>query len=257
MSFTASLIMNMGMLFSHIHRGPSYFTAILVAVFSLAGVLYSDALAGVVVYDRVTATDRAVTLKAFTKGRFFAEGGKLVTFYLSDAPIGTTLSGGDGYAYLKYTPSITGIEKLEVKSNGDTDEGALLVTAKDDRLLIIAVEDVLFKSLFSMKPDEAGKKALTRLSKRFRIIYVTTLMGSGRVRTLLKEHTFPVSTVLQWDGDAMLANLKNQGINLYAIIASSGLLSQVSSVDKKFSFEKVDGAVKVKDWDELSQKLQD
>ena len=63
----------------------------------------------IIVYDRVTTVSTPVYLKVLTKGRFFAEGGRLVEFFLDENSLGKNLTGGDGYGYRKYTPKHPGI----------------------------------------------------------------------------------------------------------------------------------------------------
>ena len=223
---------------------------------SLCLIFFSaNASAGVSVFDDVVTVNKTIKLKAVTKGIFFSEGGKLVTFYLGEKKIGTTLSGGDGYAFLKHTPSAPGIISLKVESGKETDEGVLLVVGREEKVIAVEIESALFESILTLKPSKEGEEAMHRLSKKFRIIYLTTVLGVKQSRKLLKKNDFQLSTVLKWEGADMLAELYDGGIRIYAVIGSPDLLSGVSDIKKKFSFEETEDGVTVRDWDDLSDRL--
>jgi glutaredoxin len=213
--------------------------------------------AGVIVFDSITPSGKAVKLKALTKGRFFAAGGKLVTFYVDGEHIGTTLSGGDGYAFLKYLPSSSGIRKLKAESGDETDEGVILVTGKNDNVILVEIESTLFVPSIrnSFKPSKESKDALNKISKKFRIIYLTNLMGATNSRKWLKDNGFPPSPVLRLEGPETLDDLNNKGIRLYGIIGSPALIAEASDIEKKYSFEETEVGTEVKDWEDLSKQL--
>ncbi len=212
--------------------------------------------AGVVVYDGVTAANKVVKLKALTKGKFFPEGGRLVEFYLEGKHIDTNLSGGDGYALLEYLPVSFGIKKLKVKAGTDTDEGVLLITEKNDRVFLIEMEGILYESPFPLQPIKGSKEALQKLSKKFKIVYLTTTIGVKESRKWLKENGFPTSAVLKWRGNSLLDELQEQGVKPYAVIGSPAVVSECKeNIKKRFTFEDTEEGVMVKDWKELLKRL--
>ena len=71
-------------------------------------------------YDQVTTVGTPVYLEVLTKGRIFAEGGRLVEFYLDDRRLGKNLTGGDGHGYRKYTPEQAGMIKVSARSEGES-----------------------------------------------------------------------------------------------------------------------------------------
>ncbi len=230
-------------------------TLLVAAIFFF--VSFNIASAKIIVYDSVTTNGNAVKLTAVTKGLFFPEGGKLVKFYLDGKHIGTNLSGGDGYAFLKYLPDSKGVKHLKAEREVDTDEGILLVTGKNERVLLIEIEGTLLAPEIQnvFQPVQGGKDALQRLSKRFRIIYVTTLAGVRESRKWLRENGFPLSAVLKWEGADMLAKLQKRGLTLYAIVGSGVVLSEAPDIKKRFSFKEIENAIEVKDWDNLLEQL--
>ncbi len=219
-------------------------------------VFSNAASAEVVGYDSVTAANKAVNLKALTKGRFFSEGGRLIEFYLDGKHIGTTLSGGDGYALLGYLPLSPGIKHLKVKAGVDTDEGVLLITGENDKVLLIEMEGILFESPFLLQPIKGSKEALQRLSKKFKIVYLTATIDVKESRTWLKDNGFPASAVLKWKGAALLDELQRQGIKPYAVIGLPAMVSECKEyIKKRFSFEDTEDGVVVNDWKELLKRL--
>ena len=56
----------------------------------------AQCLSAVIVYDNVTTVGTPVFLKVYTKGRIFADGGRLVEFFLDNNSFGKNLTGGDG-----------------------------------------------------------------------------------------------------------------------------------------------------------------
>lgn len=227
---------------------------LLITFFSLASA--GAVSAGVTVFDTVVTVNKDIKLKSLTKGRFFPEGGKLVTFSVDSKKIGTTLSGGDGYAFMKYTSSSRGIKMLKVKSGEDTDQGVLLITGKNEKVVLVEIENTLFESIMVMKPSSESKDALQKLSEKFRIIYLTRMFGISASRQWIGKHNLPVSAVLKWEGTETLSELQDRGIKLYAIIGPADLLSEASEIEKRFSFNETDDATEVDDWDELQRYLE-
>jgi hypothetical protein len=238
------------------YRPPLHLLTAYCLLLTFFVVVFSNSVsAGVTVFDAVTMTNEPVKLKALTKGRLFSEGGKLVTFYVNNRNLGTTLSGGDGYAFMKYRASSRGIQDIRVESGEDRDEGTVLIAGKKDRVIMIEIESALFDSLLSFKPAEKSIGALTTLSKKFRILYVTSLVGMEQSRKWLKDNGFPASPVLKWEGEELMAGLQEKSIPLYAIIASPDLLSGNSEIERRFSFVETEDGTEVEGWDELLEKL--
>ncbi|MEN8264538.1 MAG: hypothetical protein ABFR82_13860 [Nitrospirota bacterium] len=229
---------------------------IIVALLVLSLVAASEiARAGVMVFDDVVSPGTSIKLKALTKGRFFPQGGRLTEFYVNDKHIGTVLSGGDGYAFYKHTFASPGIYNLKVSSENETGEGVLVAAARNDRVILIEIENTLFEQIITLKPSAEAKKTLQKLIKNYRIIYLTTLFGVQESRKWLTEHEFPASAVLKWEGPAMITDIKEREINMYAIIGSPEMLSETSDIKRRFSFQETEDSVLIKDWDDLLKKL--
>jgi hypothetical protein len=228
-------------------------TVICILTFLVAG--KSMVEAEVIVCDAVIPSGRPAMLKAVTKGSFFPEGGKVVEFFVDGKRIGRTLSGGDGYAFMKYTPPLPGIKVLKASSAGESDEGTILATKRQDRVVIVGLESSLFTYPLSFEALPEGKEAMQQLKTRFRIIYVSTTIGAKRSREWLRAEGFPVFPVLNWNGSDMLADLQEQKIEIYAVVGSPDMLSSAKRIKRKFSFEETEEATVVKDWKDLVKRL--
>ena len=210
----------------------------------------------IIVYDRVTNVGTPVYLKVLTKGRFFADGGRLVEFYLDDKSIGKNLTGGDGYGYRKYTPERPGIIKVQARSKGESGSGLLLVMKKTEKVIIIEIEGGFKDAFISQIAAGASRRAVERLLKKYRVIYLSRYTGLRMARDWLDEHEFPEAPVLRWQGAKMLSALKEKGIHLYAIIGSAGVIAESAEhIEKRYTFEQTQKGQTVKDWEEIIEQL--
>jgi hypothetical protein len=239
-------------------KSNKFFSLCLVFLPCISSILFliPGASAEIVVFDDVTSVNNPVRITALTKGRFFPEGGKLVKFYINGNHIGTTLSGGDGFAFFKYLPSLSGMQILKAESDNKQDEGRILVTDQSDRVILVEIESALIESIFSLAPFREAKDVINEFHRKYRIIYLRSLLGMKRSRTWLKDNQFHRSPVLKWDGAEMIKDLQERGIRFHAIIASAGILSGAGEIEKRFSFEATENVTVVKDWKELSEQLQ-
>ena len=212
--------------------------------------------AAVSVFDTIAIKGMPVRLTVLTKGRFFSEGGRLVDIYLEQQHIGRILSGGDGYGFLKYTPAETGIKEIGVRSDGDTDEGILMVIKKGEKAVVIEIEAFFGKSLFYQEVKTESKKTIAALSRRYQIVYLTRLMGIALSKKVLAENQYPRSVIFQWQGSETLDELKEKGLILHAIVASSDLLSESTEhIDRRYCFGETEEGMEVNNWDEILKDL--
>jgi hypothetical protein len=215
-------------------------------------------LGKVIVFDRVSTVKTPIYLKVLTKGRFFAQGGKLVDVYVNDKKVKQILTGGDGYGYLKYTPHQPGLTRIEARSDGDSDSGVILVIAKSDRVILIEVQSGIKESQFSETARANSRKTIEKLSQTYKIIYLDTFFGTGVSRNWLQDEDFIESATLKWQGSWMLKSLKEKGINLFAIIGSAGLLSETTKyIENRYSFEETKEGQTIKNWKEILKLLQE
>jgi hypothetical protein len=210
----------------------------------------------IIVYDRVTTVGTPVYLKVLTKGRIFAEGGRLVEFYLDDSSFGKNLTGGDGYGYRKYTPKRPGITKVNARSKGESGSGLLLVLKKTEKVILIEIEGSFKDAFISDIAAGASRRAVERMLKKYRVIYISRYTRLQMAKDWLDEGEFPEAPVLSWQGPKMFSALKEKGIHLYAIIGSAGVIAKASEhIEKRYTFEQTQKGQTVKDWEEIIELL--
>ena len=233
---------------------------ILPIIFSMAAGFYAVPVchAEVVVLDRVTTVKTPIRITVLTKSRFFSVGGRLVDIYLNDDHLKRILTGGDGYGYLKYTPPAPGYITIKARSGSDSATGLLLVMTKNDRAIIIEVEEGFKGAVFSEEVKQSSLKAVKTLSKNYKIIYLSRFAGKTITATWLEKQNFPKSVILSWRGPETLTALKKKGIQLDAIIGSAAVISAAArDIANRFAFEKTKDGTTVKDWDEILEHLQE
>ena len=225
----------------------------------LIGVALSPAApveADVTVFDQITAVKKPVFIKIMTKGRVFPAGGQRVVLRIgTDRPY-HLLSGGDGYAYLKYVPRNAGVAKMVAVSGDDRAGGILLVVNSAEKALVIGAEGVLRASLLLKQSNTASRKALIRLGKHFRIVYLTRWIGPQMLKDWLAREKYPSSVVLGWKSPEVFERLQHRGVAIAAVIGSNALLKAAREhVERRYSFEKTTSGATVKDWPEIIEQL--
>jgi hypothetical protein len=218
----------------------------------------SWSLGKVIIFDGASTEKTPIYLKVLTKGRLFAQGGKLVDVYVKDKKVKQILTGGDGYGYLKYTPLQPGLTRIEARSDGYSDSGAILVVTKSDRVILIELQSGIKESQFSESARANSRKTIEKLSQKYKIIYLDTFFGSGVSRDWLQDEDFVESATLKWQGAGMLKSMKEKGINLFAIIGSAELVSQSTKyIEHRYSFEETRDGETIKNWKEILELLQE
>ena len=216
----------------------------------------SASQAAVIVFDRVTTVGTSVYLKVLTKGKFFAEGGKRITFYLEGQQLGKTLTGGDGYGFLKITPARKGMKEIEVHTEKDRGNGHLLVLNRDEKVIVIEIEGSLKTSLYTESIRAEIRKTVKALSRSYKIIYLSRFLGFNISKTWLQNEKLPVSAVLPWHGSDTLEDLKENGIHLWVFIGSAALISTSSDYfEKSYTFEETEKGKKLENWSEVENLL--
>lgn len=216
----------------------------------------AQGLSAIITYDNVTTVGTPVFLKVLTKGVIFADGGRLVEFFLDEKSLGKNLTGGDGYGYRKYTPKRPGLMKLNARSKGESGSGLLLVVKKREKVVFIEIESGFKDAFISEIAAGASRRAVERMMKNYRIVYLSRYTGVRAARDLLDEGELPEAPVLRWEGAKMLSALKKRGIQLYGIIGSAGLIAESEEhIDRRYTFEKTQNGQTVKDWEEIIELL--
>ncbi|MDY6953179.1 MAG: hypothetical protein SWE60_16855 [Thermodesulfobacteriota bacterium] len=243
-------------------KGPSRerFFRVWAVLFAFAGLLClfpSRALSGVVVHDVVAVKDQKIMLRAETRGKLFRRGGELVEFFVDGKSIGKNLSGGDGIAFKPFVPKSTGIFQLQVRSRGEEGTGRLLSLDRGSAIVLVDVEGTLFEGPFPMKARLGSQEVIERTCERFPVVFLqTSLVGLRVVKGWLKENEYVASPVVAWGQGAVLEEMAEKGLHIKAVIAGPKVIETWKG--KKpltFSFDRVEGAERVKEWEEIGSKL--
>jgi hypothetical protein len=218
----------------------------------------AEALSGVVVHDLVGVRDRKLMLRAETRGRFFARGGQLVEFFVDGKSIGKNLSGGDGRAFRPFVPKRTGIHQIRVTLNRGEGSGRLLSLDPGAALVLVDVEGTLFGTPFPLKPREGSEEAMRSICERFPVVLLqTSVAGLRVVKKWLEATALAASPVLAWKQGALLDDIAEMGLKIKAVVASPKVIEAWKGHRPlTFSFEKIEGTERVKDWEEISRKLE-
>ena len=243
------------MLLKKIPFSQGSISAVLI-IFMFLWVIPSYSQAAIIVFDRVTTVGTPVFLKVLTKGRFFAQGGLRVTFYLDHKQLGKTLTGGDGYGFLKYSPQQKGLQKIEVQTEDDTGSGLILVMDMSEKAIVIEIESGLKTAFFSESDRAQSKNAVSAIAESYRIIYLTRILGTTLSRKWLENQKFPPSTVLRWYGPQIFEYLKEKKVKLSAFVGSAALHSKaLKYFENSYTFEETKEGKSVTDWSQVMKLL--
>jgi hypothetical protein len=230
---------------------------ILILITLLLYIFPSVVLSEVIVHDMVALKGEEVMLSAETRGKLFTKGGEVVEFFVNKKSIGKTLSGGDGLAFREFTPSNTGIYQITAKSGGKEGNGLLLSLKKGDRIVFIDVEGSLFEALFSKNPKTGSHKIIKKISNRFPVVFLQTgLYGIESTKSWLKENKFMNLPLIPWRQGEIFNEIHEKGLKIKAVIGSQSVIESAKEYKAKlFSFEEVEDAVEVKNWEDIAKKL--
>ena len=213
----------------------------------------------VIVDDVLALQGGQVVLRAETRGKLFAEGGRLVAFFIDGESIGQTLSGGDGVAFKPFTPLKTGLYQIKVVSDDDRASGQLLVLKKGAGIVFVDIEGALLDGRFSRKPKPGSQGAIEEISKLYPVVFLQRgFVSPGMMRAWLEDHHFSVLPLVPWREGAIFDDIVEAGFRVKAVIGSPEVIESARKHGPRaFSFEPVDDAQWVGDWEEVRVKLVD
>jgi len=224
---------------------------------SLFGICPSQAVSRVFLYDTVALKGQEVMLRAETKGKFLSKSGEVVEFIVDGRSIGKNLSGRDGFAVKTFVPARTGIYKINVRSGDDKDSGILLALERKTRIVFVDVAGSLLEGPFGEKERPESRKAITKIQKRFPIVYLLKgLLSVEAVRSWLKKNNFPVAPILPWGQGEVFREIKERDLQIKAIIGGPDVIESARMYKPPaFSFDSVEDAEVVENWREIEKKL--
>ncbi|RJQ41888.1 MAG: hypothetical protein C4550_00680 [Nitrospiraceae bacterium] len=231
---------------------------ILRAAFLLSAVLFLPPLssAEVIVFDEVSLESESLMLKAVTKGRIFTKGGQMVEFSVDGKSIGRSLSGGDGAAFKEFRAKKSGLYKISAVSGKDKDTGFLLALKKGAEIVYIDIEGSIFVPM-SGKPMKDSQKVIKAIAKKFPVVYLQAgILDSRTLKRLLMENEFAEAPLLSWRDGMVFEEADKKGLKIKFVIGGKAVIESAKEFrPKAFSFNEVEGAEEVKDWEEIGKKL--
>ena len=213
--------------------------------------------ADVYVYDAVAVQGEEVGLKAETRGALFIKGGELVEFFVDDVSLGKNLSGGDGVAYRFYRATSPGLKTVRAVSRETTGTGFLLVLKPGAGVVAVDVEGALLLEGFMSPGRPDSRNVLESIAKRYPLIYLQSGETNLKaVRYWVQKNEYADAPLLPWDGGALFDALAKKGLKIRALIGGAAVIeSAIKHKPQAFSFTPVKGAVRLKNWKELEEKL--
>jgi 5'(3')-deoxyribonucleotidase len=211
----------------------------------------------VIVQDRITLKGKEIMLSAETRGKLFTKGGEVVEFFVDGKPLGRSLSGGDGFAFKQFTPPKTGMYRITAKSSKEEGNGLLISLKKGWRIVFIDVEGTLFEGLLSTMPKKGSQEVIKKIAKRFQVVFLHTGLRSIKaIKTWLKENGFIDLPVIPWGKGIIFDEIAENGLKIKAVIGDQSVIESAKGYKpESLSFEDVEDAVEVKDWEEIGKKL--
>jgi hypothetical protein len=224
---------------------------------ALFGICPSEAVSRVLVYDDVALKGQEIMLRAETRGTILSKGGEIVEFIVDGRSIGKNLSGRDGFAVKGFAPARTGLYKITVRSGEDKDSGILLALERKTRIVFIDVGGSLLEGPFGEKERPESRKAITKIQKRFPIVYLLKgLLSVEAIRTWLKKNNFPVAPILLWGQGEVFREIRERDLQIKAIIGAPDVIESAHMYKPlAFSFDSVEDAEVVENWREIGKKL--
>lgn len=228
----------------------------LIACILLCGPAASLA-AEVLVHDIVAVGREEVRLTAETKGRYFAKGGESVEFSLNGKPVGSSLSGGDGIAVRVQAIRKPGLYTLTAKAGKASGRGSVLVLRKGAGVVYLDIEGTLLGRPFSEKPLIQSRGVIRNIMKKHAVVYLHAgTLGLQAVKKWLRTNRFPDAPVLPWRAGEVFADMRKKGLQVKAVVGTQAVIESAAEYrPRSFSFDETEGAVVLKDWQDLEKQL--
>ena len=223
----------------------------------VCGVLPTRAWSRVVVNDVVAVQGEKLMLRAETRGKIFRKGGEIVEFFIDGKSLGRTLSGGDGVAFKPFIPERTGLHEIQAKSGPDKESGLLLSLKKGSGIVFVDVVGSLLEGRLSWEPKAGSQKAIEEISKAFPVVFLQRgVIGAALVKEWIVDNQFTALPVVPWREGRLLAELAEMGLAIHAVVGSQAVIESAREYQPLlFSFQPVENAEWVKDWEEIWSKL--
>jgi hypothetical protein len=135
--------------------------------------------------------------------------------------------------------------------------GHLLSLRKGDRILFVDVEGALLDSMLFLRPQKGSQQMIKQLSETMPVVYLQTgMLSIPAIKQWLRKQGFRELPVLPWEQGIVFDETAEKGLMIKAIIGSPKVIGSAGRhTVKKYSFEDVEGAEEVRDWEEIGRRL--
>jgi hypothetical protein len=114
------------------------------------------------------------------------------------------------------------------------------------------MEMILRGNYRSEAERENCRQALKTISEQYPLIYVAGWTARLMPKPWLSQNNYPPSVILPYPPDRLFERLKRRQLKLHAAIGSAVFIDAAANkVEKRYSFEKTDKGIYVKDWQEI------
>lgn len=213
--------------------------------------------AGLSIDDLVVVEGETALLRAQARGWLFPLGGVLVDFFVDGKKVGTNLSGGDGSVYLEFQAKRRGLHSVSAVYREMRAEGALLVLKEGTAVVFVDVMGSMMKDPLGRELRDGCRAEVEKIARRYPIVFLSVgIAPPSMLKTWLGEHEFGDPVVVSWNGGRAFADAVDRGLHVRAVIGGPEVVESARGRAKGlYSFEDVQGAVQVRTWSEISQKV--
>lgn len=223
----------------------------------LLGILHliaAPATGEIIVYDQITVRNKTVFLKVRTKGFLFAEGGQRVSLSLEGGPTFRILTGGDGYGYVKHTPSAAGRYTIRADATDAADDAILLVVTQDESIFLLDYEMLLKRLLQHPDEKQKARQALENLPPGCHLVYGVSFLGAVMARKWTQNQNFPRGVILVGKLSNLFTKLKDREIPIRAVMGTATSLADFTADGvHQLSFDESRSGTTVENWEQFQK----
>ena len=208
----------------------------------------------IIAYDQITVRNKTIFLKVRTKGFLFAEGGQRVSLSVEGGPKFRILTGGDGYGYVKYTPTAAGRHTIRVDTTDAVNEAILLVVTPDESVFLLDYEMLLKRLLQNPNEKQSARQALENLPSGCHLVYGVNFLGAVMAGKWTQNQNFPRGVILTGKLSNLITNLKDREIPIRAVMGTAASLAGFTAEGvHQLSFDETPSGTTIDNWEQIQK----
>ncbi len=226
-------------------------------IFLVLGFLFisRDVSSEILVYDDIGVNGSPLMLRVKTYEGFFKKGGVPLRFFVNNRFYGKGLSGGDGYGYKEFLPTMPSLYKIKVVSPSGDDTGNVLILDKGSSIFIIDIDEIKENS-FSNRLRKNTKKGILRLKKRYHVIFIYKGDIKKGIKKWLQDNSFKDIPILIFNGEELFEEIMGKGLKIVGILGTPDIIDLARRYKIKFfTFSETDELEPLNDWDDLLRRV--